>query len=202
MKTSPTDPWEQLKGSVNAVFLSWMNPRAIRYRRINHIPGDWGTAVNVQAMVYGNMGGEGQEASGTGVAFTRNPATGERHYYGEYLWNAQGEDVVAGIRTPQPLEKLEEEMPEVYKQLTDIFEKLEQHYTDMQDVEFTIQRGKLYMLQTRAGKRTGTAAVRIAVEMEREGLIDRDTALSCGYLLVTLISSCTHRLIRILSMKY
>ena len=173
----PTDPWEQLKGSVNAVFLSWMNPRAIRYRRINHIPGDWGTAVNVQAMVYGNMGGEGQEASGTGVAFTRNPATGERHYYGEYLWNAQGEDVVAGIRTPQPLEKLEEEMPEVYKQLTDIFEKLEQHYTDMQDVEFTIQRGKLYMLQTRAGKRTGTAAVRIAVEMEREGLIDRDTAV-------------------------
>ncbi len=174
----PNDPWEQLAGAVNAVFLSWNNARAIRYRRINEIPGSWGTAVNCQAMVFGNMGGEGTKASGTGVAFTRNPATGERKYYGEYLFNAQGEDVVAGIRTPFPIDHLERDMPEVYKELTDIFDKLELHYKDMQDVEFTIQRGKLYMLQTRTGKRTAAAAVRIAVEMVEEGLIDKNTAIT------------------------
>lgn len=169
----PEDPWEQLKGSINAVFDSWNNPRAIRYRQIHDIPGDWGTAVNVQSMVFGNLG----ETSGTGVAFTRDPATGERVYYGEYLINAQGEDVVAGIRTPEPISALEQQMPEVYKQLTDLFELLEKHYRDMQDVEFTIQEGKLYMLQTRSGKRTGKAAVRIAVEMVKEGLITEKEAL-------------------------
>lgn len=169
----PEDPWEQLKGAINAVFGSWNNPRAIRYRQINEIPGDWGTAVNCQAMVFGNMGAN----SGTGVAFTRNPATGEKEYYGEYLWNAQGEDVVAGIRTPQPISELAKEMPEVYKELCEIFDKLEKHYREMQDVEFTIQRGTLYMLQCRAGKRTATAAVRIAVEMVQEGLITKEEAI-------------------------
>ena len=169
----PTDPLEQLKMAINAVFSSWNNPRAITYRKINDIPGDWGTAVNVQAMVFGNMG----ENSGTGVAFTRDPSTGENVYYGEYLRDAQGEDVVAGIRTPSPISKLKEEMPEVYKELTEIFDKLENHYRDMQDVEFTIQQGKLYMLQTRSGKRTAAAAVRIAVEMVREGLITKEEAL-------------------------
>ncbi|MGB4219220.1 MAG: pyruvate, phosphate dikinase, partial [Bacillota bacterium] len=170
----PLDVKEQLYGAINAVFSSWNNPRAITYRKIHGIPGDWGTAVNVQAMVFGNMG----ETSGTGVAFTRDPATGENKFYGEYLMNAQGEDVVAGIRTPQPIEVLEQEMPEIYAQLVEIYKKLEAHYKDMQDIEFTIQEGKLYMLQTRAGKRTATAAVRIAVEMVDEGLIDKRTAVT------------------------
>jgi pyruvate,orthophosphate dikinase len=172
-KPFPEDPWEQLKGAINAVFDSWYNPRAERYRQINDIPGDWGTAVNVQAMVFGNMG----ETSGTGVAFTRDPATGENIFYGEYLMNAQGEDVVAGIRTPLPIAQLEKTMPDVYAELVDIYHKLEEHYREMQDVEFTIQDGKLYMLQTRAGKRTAQAAVRIAVEMVGEGLIDKKTAV-------------------------
>ena len=170
----PLDVKEQLYGAINAVFSSWNNPRAITYRKIHGIPGDWGTAVNVQAMAFGNMG----ETSGTGVAFTRDPATGENKFYGEYLMNAQGEDVVAGIRTPQPIEVLEQEMPEIYAQLVEIYKKLEAHYKDMQDIEFTIQEGKLYMLQTRAGKRTATAAVRIAVEMVDEGLIDKRTAVT------------------------
>lgn len=169
----PDDPFEQLRGSVDAVFRSWNNARAIRYRKINDIPGEWGTAVNVQAMVFGNMG----ETSGTGVAFTRDPSTGENVFYGEYLMNAQGEDVVAGIRTPHPISDLKEEMPEVYAELEAIYQKLEKHYRDMQDIEFTIQEGKLYMLQTRTGKRTATAAVRIAVEMVHEGLIDKKTAV-------------------------
>ena len=169
----PTDPLEQLKMAINAVFSSWNNPRAITYRKINDIPGDWGTAVNVQAMVFGNMG----ENSGTGVAFTGIRPQARDVYYGEYLRDAQGEDVVAGIRTPSPISKVKEEMPEVYKELTEIFDKLENHYRDMQDVEFTIQQGKLYMLQTRSGKRTAAAAVRIAVEMVREGLITKEEAL-------------------------
>jgi len=169
----PSDPMDQLRGAINAVFMSWNNPRAIRYRELNDIPGDWGTAVNVQAMVFGNMG----DTSGTGVAFTRNPSTGENVFYGEYLMNAQGEDVVAGIRTPQPISTLADTMPEVYQQLVDIYKKLEQHYRDMQDIEFTIQEGKLYLLQTRSGKRTAQAAVRIAVEMVQEGLIDKKQAL-------------------------
>src|SRR5690554_5246448 len=169
----PDDPFEQLRGSVDAVFRSWNNARAIRYRKINDIPGEWGTAVNVQTMVFGNM----DETSGTGVAFTRDPSTGENVFYGEYLMNAQGEDVVAGIRTPHPISKLKEDMPEVYAELEAIYKKLEQHYRDMQDIEFTIQEGKLYMLQTRTGKRTATAAVRIAVEMVHEGLIDKQTAV-------------------------
>ena len=179
----PDDPKEQLWGGIEAVFKSWNVPRAVSYRRIHKIPGDWGTAVNVQAMVFGNMGDD----SGTGVAFTRDPATGERRFYGEYLINAQGEDVVAGIRTPQPISiagksaddeiSLEEAMPDIYKELVDIYEKLEKHYTEMQDIEFTIQKGKLYMLQTRTGKRTAAAAVRIAVEMLEEGLISKETAV-------------------------
>jgi len=169
----PDDPMKQLEMARDAVFGSWNNPRAITYRKIHNIPGDWGTAVNVQAMVFGNMG----ENSGTGVAFTRDPATGEKKYYGEYLKNAQGEDVVAGIRTPKPIAELEKEMPEVYKQLTEIFDKLERHYRDMQDVEFTIQEGKLFMLQTRAGKRTAAAAVKIAVDMVKEGLITKEEAI-------------------------
>ncbi|NLY10378.1 MAG: pyruvate, phosphate dikinase [Firmicutes bacterium] len=172
-KLFPDDPMEQLVGAINAVFESWNNPRAIRYRRINHIPGDWGTAVNVQAMVFGNMG----ENSGTGVAFTRDPSTGENVFYGEYLMNAQGEDVVAGIRTPLPIATLKESKPEIYAQLENIYKTLENHYKDMQDIEFTIQEDKLYMLQTRSGKRTATAAVRIAVEMVEEGLIDKKTAV-------------------------
>jgi len=169
----PDDPMKQLEMARDAVFGSWNNPRAITYRKIHNIPGNWGTAVNVQAMVFGNMG----ENSGTGVAFTRDPATGEKKYYGEYLKNAQGEDVVAGIRTPKPIAELEKEMPEVYKQLCGIFEKLERHYRDMQDVEFTIQEGKLFMLQTRAGKRTAAAAVKIAVDMVKEGLITKEEAV-------------------------
>ncbi|MGI6168645.1 MAG: pyruvate, phosphate dikinase [Christensenellales bacterium] len=169
----PQDPKKQLLASVTAVFRSWDNPRAIVYRRMNDIPGDWGTAVNVQAMVFGNMG----EDSGTGVAFTRNPATGERKLYGEYLFNAQGEDVVAGIRTPHPIAKLKESMPEIYDEFQQIANKLENHYRDMQDMEFTIERGKLYMLQTRSGKRTAAAALKIAVDLVDEGMNSREEAL-------------------------
>jgi pyruvate,orthophosphate dikinase len=169
----PEDPYEQLRVAIAAVFNSWMGRRACDYRRVNRIPDDLGTAVNVQAMVFGNMGAE----SGTGVAFTRNPSTGEKRLYGEYLLNAQGEDVVAGLRTPNAISQLEEELPAVYEQFEQITGLLERHYRDMQDVEFTIERGKLFMLQTRTGKRTGAAAVRVAVEMVHEGLIDKATAV-------------------------
>ena len=169
----PQDPREQLMGAVKAVFRSWDNPRAIVYRRMNDIPGDWGTAVNVQAMVFGNMG----ETSGTGVAFTRNPSTGEKGIYGEYLINAQGEDVVAGVRTPQPITKLEEDMPEVFKEFMEIATSLENHYRDMQDMEFTIQEGKLYFLQTRNGKRTAPAAIQIACDLVDEGMITKEEAI-------------------------
>ncbi|MFW6264937.1 MAG: pyruvate, phosphate dikinase, partial [Bacillota bacterium] len=170
----PEDPKEQLWGAITAVFDSWDNPRAIAYRKLNDIADHWGTAVNVQAMVYGNMG----EECGTGVAFTRNPSTGENKYYGEYLKNAQGEDVVSGVRTPKSIAELEEDKPEVYKELTAIFDKLEKHYKDVQDVEFTFEGNELYMLQTRTGKRTARAAVKIAVDMVAEGLIDEKTAVS------------------------
>ena len=185
-KPFPEDVQEQLWGAIGAVFGSWRSPRANTYRKLNNIPEDWGTAVTVQAMVFGNRG----ESSATGVAFTRDPATGEKLLYGEFLINAQGEDVVAGIRTPQPISKLvrerqggkkasmEEAMPRAYAELMAIGERLEQHYRDMQDVEFTIQEGKLFMLQTRAGKRTAEAALKAAVDMEREGLIDRKIAIT------------------------
>jgi len=169
----PEDPFEQLRAAIAAVFRSWNGRRAVDYRRVNKIPDNLGTAVNVQAMVFGNMGND----SATGVAFTRNPSTGDPEIFGEYLVNAQGEDVVAGIRTPQPISKLAQEMPEVYAQFHEIAKQLERHYKDMQDVEFTIERGKLWMLQTRTGKRTGAAAVKIAVVMVREGLIDKATAV-------------------------
>src|SRR5690554_452625 len=181
----PDDPWEQLHGAVAAVFDSWESDRAKVYRRLNDIPGDWGTAVNVQAMVFGNMG----ETSATGVAFTRDPSTGEKQYYGEWLVNAQGEDVVAGIRTPQYLTRaareaagasapsMEEAMPEAYAELARVFDLLERHYRDMQDIEFTVQQGKLWMLQTRSGKRTAKAALKMAVDMVGEGLIDETTAI-------------------------
>lgn len=169
----PQDPKVQLLESVNAVFRSWDNPRAIVYRRLNDIPGNWGTAVNIQAMVFGNMG----NTSGTGVAFTRDPATGENKIFGEYLINAQGEDVVAGIRTPQPITKLKEDLPSCYEEFINIAEKLENHYRDMQDMEFTIEQGKLYFLQTRNGKRTAQAALKIAVDMVNEGLITKEEAL-------------------------
>ena len=169
----PQDPSEQLMGAVKAVFRSWDNPRAIVYRRMNDIPGDWGTAVNVQAMVFGNMG----ETSGTGVAFTRNPSTGEKGIYGEYLINAQGEDVVAGVRTPQPISKLAGDLPECYKEFMELAHKLENHYRDMQDMEFTIQEGKLYFLQTRNGKRTAPAAIQIACDLVDEGMIDEKEAV-------------------------
>ena len=169
----PQDPVDQLMGAVKAVFRSWDNPRAIVYRRMNDIPGDWGTAVNVQAMVFGNMG----ETSGTGVAFTRNPSTGEKGIYGEYLINAQGEDVVAGVRTPQPITKLAEDLPECYKEFMELATKLENHYKDMQDMEFTIQEGKLYFLQTRNGKRTAPAAIKIACDLVDEGMIDEKEAV-------------------------
>lgn len=183
-KDFPTDPYEQLWGAIAAVFRSWMNERAIKYRKLHDIPESWGTAVNVQAMVFGNMGDD----CATGVAFTRNPSTGEKVFYGEFLINAQGEDVVAGIRTPQPINEsgrneetyttLESSMPELYKELETIYKKLENHYRDMQDIEFTIQNKKLYMLQTRNGKRTANAALKIAVDMVKEGLIDKRTAVS------------------------
>ena len=169
----PQDPMEQLKMAINAVFASWGNKRAISYRNLNDIPHNLGTAVNIQSMVFGNMG----DNSGTGVAFTRNPSTGEKKVYGEYLTNAQGEDVVAGIRTPKDLEELKTEMPEIYKQLIEIFANLEKHYKDMQDMEFTFQEGKLFMLQTRSGKRTAAAALQVAVEMFDEKLIDKKTAV-------------------------
>jgi pyruvate, orthophosphate dikinase len=178
----PQEPHEQLWGAIGAVFGSWMNPRAITYRRLHDIPAGWGTAVNVQAMVYGNMG----EDCATGVCFTRDPSTGENTFYGEYLVNAQGEDVVAGIRTPQPLSKavakpgeipLEVAMPNAYRELLEVRAKLEQHYKDMQDLEFTVQQHKLYMLQTRNGKRTAAASLRMAVDMAREGLIDEAEAV-------------------------
>ena len=181
----PEDPHEQLWGAIGAVFGSWMNARAMTYRRLNNIPTEWGTAVNIQAMVFGNMGDD----CATGVAFTRNPSTGANVFYGEFLINAQGEDVVAGIRTPRNLTKrereesgsdqlsMEEAMPEVFTQLCDVRQKLETHYRDMQDIEFTIQQDKLYMLQTRSGKRTAEAALRMAVEMAEEGLITRDEAI-------------------------
>ena len=169
----PQDPKEQLLLAVQAVFRSWNSDRAIYYRKHNKIPDDLGTAVNVQCMVFGNMGDD----CGTGVAFTRNPSTGEKGLYGEYLINAQGEDVVAGIRTPEPITSLERDMPEVYKQFLNISQLLEKHYHDMQDMEFTVERGKLFMLQTRNGKRTAAAAVKAAVDMVDEGLIDKETAL-------------------------
>jgi pyruvate,orthophosphate dikinase len=172
-KDFPQDPIEQLKGARDAVFKSWMNDRAIFYRKANNISESIGTAVSVQAMVFGNMGND----SGTGVGFTRNPATGERVFYGEYLLNAQGEDVVAGVRTPNPIANLGKDMPAVYTQLRDITSRLEKHYRDMQDFEFTIEKGKLYMLQTRSGKRTGMAAVRAAVEMAKEKLITKEEAI-------------------------
>jgi pyruvate, orthophosphate dikinase len=181
----PQDPEEQLWGAIGAVFGSWMNPRAVTYRRLHDIPADWGTAVNVQAMVFGNMG----EDCATGVAFTRNPSTGKNEFYGEYLVNAQGEDVVAGIRTPQhltiagkdannsSLPAMEEVMPEVLAELSKVRRALEDHYRDMQDIEFTVQRGKLWMLQTRTGKRTAQAALKIAVSLVEEGVIDREEAV-------------------------
>ncbi len=173
MEEFPKDPREQLLQAVEAVFKSWNNERAIYYRKLNDIPNNWGTAVNIQEMVYGNRG----ENSGTGVAFTRNPATGENKLYGEYLMNAQGEDVVAGIRTPNPISKLESEMPLVYKEFENISKILENHYHDMQDMEFTIENGKLYMLQTRNGKRTGVSAIKIAVDMVHEGKIKEEDAI-------------------------
>ncbi len=169
----PQDAKEQLMGAVKAVFRSWDNPRAIVYRRMNDIPGDWGTAVNVQAMVFGNMG----DTSGTGVAFTRNPSTGEKGIYGEYLINAQGEDVVAGVRTPSPITKLEQDLPECYKEFMTLAQKLEDHYRDMQDMEFTIEEGKLYFLQTRNGKRTAQAAIQIACDLVDEGKITEEEAV-------------------------
>ncbi|HEY1584902.1 MAG TPA: pyruvate, phosphate dikinase, partial [Polyangia bacterium] len=179
----PDDPWEQLHGAIGAVFGSWENPRAVTYRQMYNIPGSWGTAVTVQAMVFGNQGDD----CATGVAFTRDPSTGEKRFFGEYLQNAQGEDVVAGIRTPQPInneskrqpdeKSLEELMPAAYAELVRTYEKLEQHYRDMQDIEFTIQKGKLWMLQTRTGKRTAKAMVRIAVEMVKEKMISADEAV-------------------------
>ena len=169
----PQDPREQLMGAVKAVFRSWDNPRAIVYRRMNDIPGDWGTAVNVQCMVFGNKG----NTSGTGVAFTRNPSTGEKGIFGEYLINAQGEDVVAGVRTPQPITQLEKDLPECYKQFMELAMKLENHYRDMQDMEFTIEEGKLYFLQTRNGKRTAPAAINIACDLVDEGKITPEEAV-------------------------
>src|SRR3989338_6120454 len=184
-KEFPDDPMEQMWGGIGAVFSSWNGKRAISYRRIEGIPDEWGTAVNVQTMVFGNMG----EDSATGVAFTRNPGNGENGFYGEYLINAQGEDVVAGIRTPSPLNKysksehnkdlktLEEVMPKLYRDLLDFRSRLEKHYHDMQDIEFTIEKDRLFMLQCRSGKRNGPAAVRMSMDMLKEKLIDKGTAV-------------------------
>jgi pyruvate,orthophosphate dikinase len=169
----PQDPFQQLLKAVEAVFASWNNERAIVYRRIHRIPDDLGTAVNIQTMVFGNMGDD----SGTGVAFTRNPATGEKEIYGEYLVNAQGEDVVAGIRTPKPIATLKDEMPEIYQQFAEICQRLEDHYRDLQDIEFTIEKGKLYILQTRAGKRTAAAAIKVATDLVQEGKISEEEAV-------------------------
>src|SRR5437016_6575428 len=173
-KQFPNDPWEQLYGSIGAVFGSWMNDRAIVYRRKYNIPSEWGTAVNVQAMVYGNTGSN----SGSGVAFTRDPATGEKVFYGEFLINAQGEDVVAGVRTPEPVAQLKKAMPAAFEELDNIRTTLESHFKDVQDFEFTIQDGKVFMLQTRNGKRTGVAAVKFACDMVKEKLIDWRTAIN------------------------
>src|SRR5216683_183612 len=185
-KEFPQDPHDQLWGAIGAVFSSWMNARAVTYRKLHDIPESWGTAVNVQAMVFGNMG----DTSATGVAFTRNPSTGESKLYGEFLINAQGEDVVAGIRTPQDITEharkesgsdkasMETAMPEAFKELTRIYTLLEKHYRDMQDMEFTVEQGKLWMLQTRGGKRTAKAGLRIAVELANEGLISKKEAVS------------------------
>ena len=170
----PSDPKEQLMGAVKAVFRSWNNPRAIVYRRMNDIPGSWGTAVNVQSMAFGNMG----DNCGTGVAFTRNPATGEKKLMGEFLTNAQGEDVVAGVRTPMPIQEMEQKFPEAFAQFVDVCAKLENHYRDMQDMEFTVEDGKLYMLQTRNGKRTAAAALKIACDLVDEGMIDKKQAVA------------------------
>ena len=172
-KSFPNDPWDQLRGAAGAVFGSWMNDRAIVYRRKYNIPSEWGTAVNVQAMVFGNTG----EASGSGVAFTRNPANGANEFYGEFLVNAQGEDVVAGVRTPEPVLKLKDVMPKSYAELLKVRAILEKHFKDVQDVEFTIQDGKLFMLQTRNGKRTAAAALKFSVDMVKERLIDWQTAI-------------------------
>jgi len=172
-KSFPTDPLQQLKLAINAVFDSWFSDRAVTYRRLNHIPHDLGTACNVQAMVFGNLG----EDSGTGVGFTRDPSTGEKKFFAEYLTNAQGEDVVAGIRTPLHIDELKKNLPAVYSELEKIYEKLEKHYKDMLDIEFTVQDGKLYMLQTRVGKRTAAASLKIAIDMVKERLIDRKTAI-------------------------
>ncbi|MFH0776271.1 MAG: pyruvate, phosphate dikinase, partial [Patescibacteria group bacterium] len=172
-KDFPQNPLEQLKLAIEAVFGSWDNPRAVYYRQMNKIKGLIGTAVNVQAMVFGNLG----ETSGTGVAFTRDPSTGEKRFFGEYLMNAQGEDVVAGIRTPQPISHLQKTNPKVFAELTKIYQKLEKHYRDMQDMEFTIERGKLFLLQTRNGKRTARAAVRISVELVKEKMITEKEAV-------------------------
>ncbi|MBR1561256.1 MAG: pyruvate, phosphate dikinase, partial [Clostridia bacterium] len=169
----PSDPYQQMMEAVKAVFRSWDNPRANVYRRMNDIPYSWGTAVNVMPMVFGNL----NNRSGTGVAFTRNPATGEKKLFGEYLINAQGEDVVAGIRTPNKIDQLKEDMPEVYEQFKTIADNLEKHYKDMQDMEYTIENGKLYMLQTRNGKRTAAAALKIAVDLVDEGMITEEEAV-------------------------
>src|SRR5437588_1873311 len=169
----PDDPYEQLRVAIAAVFNSWMGRRAIDYRRVNRIPDDLGTAVNVQSMVFGNMGND----SGTGVAFTRDPGTGEKKLYGEYLLNAQGEDVVAGIRTPSKISRLQDDLPEVYRQFQEIAHRLEQHYRDMQDLEFTVEKGRLYMLQTRSGKRSAAAAIKVLVDMVAEGLLTEQEAV-------------------------
>ena len=172
-KEFPDEPLEQLRLAINAVFSSWFGARSVTYRRLYGIPDSWGTAINVVAMVFGNMG----ETSGTGVAFTRDPASGDKNFFGECLMNAQGEDVVAGIRTPLPVNALAKNVPAAYKELEHTYKKLEKHYRDMLDLEFTIQEGKLYMLQTRVGKRTGISAVKIAVDMVREGLISKQEAV-------------------------
>ncbi|MEI6493302.1 MAG: PEP/pyruvate-binding domain-containing protein, partial [Verrucomicrobiota bacterium] len=172
-KSFPANPWDQLKGAVGAVFGSWMNDRAIVYRRKYNIPAEWGTAVNVQAMVFGNTG----EKSGSGVAFTRNPANGVKEFYGEFLINAQGEDVVAGVRTPEPVALLKKQLPKSFAELEKVRQTLEKHFRDVQDFEFTIQEGKLFMLQTRNGKRTAVAALKFSVDMVKEKLIDWKTAI-------------------------
>jgi len=170
----PEDPREQLWGAIGAVFGSWQNERAVIYRKLNDILDDWGTAVNVVQMVFGNKG----EGSGTGVAFTRDPSTGEQGLYGEFLADAQGEDVVAGIRTPEPLTAMEERLPEAFAQLRETMASLEQHYRDVQDIEFTVEEGRLYLLQTRSAKRTAAAALKAAVSMVEEGLISREDAVA------------------------
>ncbi|MCG2709571.1 MAG: pyruvate, phosphate dikinase, partial [Thermodesulfovibrionales bacterium] len=169
----PSDPYEQLKKAINAVFSSWFGDRAVKYRKLNNIPENLGTACNVQAMVFGNMG----ENSGTGVGFTRDPSTGQKRFFAECLINAQGEDVVAGIRTPLHINELKKRLPKAYNELDRIYKKLEKHYKDMLDIEFTVQEGKLYMLQTRVGKRTAASALKIAIDMVKEGLIDKKTAI-------------------------